>query len=163
MKRQGIVRNATIALVSAFMMWSSTSCSSSNAASAAETSSVPEQSSSAPESASQAENSSETENTDKSTLKTVSLGYPGNNGCCDGLFGYIDVKGILEEELNKAGYTADSIGFSGGGAGIMPLCATPRPVRSPDPHSGLYGIARNVNSFAALRNLSEFASYAVQF
>lgn len=124
MKRQGIVRNATIALVSAFMMWSSTSCSSSNAASAAETSSVPEQSSSAPESASQAENSSETENTDKSTLKTVSLGYPGNNGCCDGLFGYIDVKGILEEELNKAGYTADSIGFSGGGAGINEALAS---------------------------------------
>ncbi len=63
-------------------------------------------------------------NSTASSYKTVNLGYSGNNGCCDGLFGYVDVKGILEEELNKVGYTAHTTGFSNGGAGVSEALAS---------------------------------------
>lgn len=51
-------------------------------------------------------------------LKLVRFGYSGNNGCAAGVLGYVEATGILEEELNAYGYTAEYTGFETGGAGV---------------------------------------------
>lgn len=68
-----------------------------------------------------ADDSTQSETSDNSNnedLQVVRIGYSGNNGAAAGLLGYIETTGLLEEELNKIGYTVEYTGFETGGAGV---------------------------------------------